>query len=180
MRLTAVAAIVVLVAFAGAAVAQPPAAPAPGQQAPGAPGARGQRLNMEQMLDQLAARISLTDAEKAATKEAIQAKVQAAATLQQELRNLAGVVRKQSATDQELQSALQKFDAALSTYRQKTKDIDAQLVKSLSSRARAALTVVGVIDNGAGARFGGAMGGGMGRRGQGAARRSPGSGASPQ
>jgi chromosome segregation ATPase len=112
------------------------------------------------MVDALAQRIGLTDAEKAATRKAMEAKREAATALGQELRALAQVVSNKQSKDEELTAALKKFDAARTAYRQKVKDIDAQLAGAVSLRARAALTVAGVIDNGFGARFGGMRAGG--------------------
>lgn len=168
MRLIAVAAALTLAAFAGVALAQPPG---PGRPAPGAPG-----VNVEQMLDQLAARIGLSDSEKAAAKQAIQAKLAAVTALRQELQSLAETARKQGVTEQELASALKRYEAALATYRRKLAETDAQLARSLSIKARVALTVLGVLDNGLGPRFAGPMAGRGpwgGRRAAGAGTQSP-------
>jgi predicted DNA-binding protein len=168
MRLTALVALAVAAGLATAAMAQAPAA-APARPAPGARAGTGARQNLEQRLDQLAARIGMTDAEKAAAKEAIRAKVAAAADLSKELRALATVARKAKVTDEELRDALGKCDAAVASYHQRVKEIDARLKESLSLRARAALTVAGVLDNGLSPRFGN-----MPRSGAGAGRRSRG------
>jgi ABC-type transporter Mla subunit MlaD len=153
MRLTALIALAMAAVFATAAIAQPPAA-APTLSAPRARAGMGARQNLEQRLDQLAARIGMTEAEKAAAKEAIRAKVAAAASLSEQLRALSTVARKEKATDQELRDALAKYDAAVATYRQRVKEIDTRLKQSLSLRAQAALTVAGVLDNGLGPRAG--------------------------
>lgn len=133
-----------------------PEAPAPGGPEPGAPGWQrtGPPIDPEQMMERMAERIGLTEAEKAAVRNAVRAKIEAANALGRELRALGEVARNQRASDKELAAALRRFDAALATYRQKVKAIDAQLVKALSLRARAALTVLGVLDNGLGGRFG--------------------------
>jgi len=168
MRLTALAAMVVAAGLATAAVAQPPAA-APARPAPGARGGMGARQNLEQRLDQLATRIGMTDAEKAAAKEAIRAKMAAATSLSEELRALGTAARKQNVTDEELRGALGKYDAAVATHHQRVKEIDTRLKESLSLRSQAALTVAGVLDNGLGPRLGT-----MTRSGAGAGRRTRG------
>ena len=150
MRITIVVALVLIALVATAVVAQQRPAPAPG--------ARGDRMgapaDMEQMLNMVLDRIGLTEAEKAAAKKAARAKMEATNALRQELRALAEAAQKEKATNKELSAALRRFDAALSAHRQKVKAIDAQLVKAISLKARAALTAIGVIDNGMGGRFG--------------------------
>lgn len=128
------------------------------------------------MIDMLGKRLGLTEAESAATKRAARAKMEAAAPLRQELRTLDKVARNHQATDQEVSAALERFDAALATYRQKVQAIDGELMKAVSLKARAALTAIGIIDNGMGLRLGGARmpGGGKAQVG---ARRMRGSGA---
>lgn len=168
MRLSLVAAIVVLAAFAAMAVAQPAPAPAPGPTAPG-PGMRGggQGMNMEQMFDQFAERIGLTEGEKTASKAAIREKMEATQALGQQLRALAQVARQPNASEAEMKAALEKYDGAKVAYEKRVKQIDTELGKKLSVKAKVALTALGVLDNGMGARFGGGMGpgGGMGGRG---------------
>lgn len=171
MRFTAVAVIVVLAAFACAAIAQPPPGPAPGPPGPGPGRQMGPALSPEQMIEQYGARIGLTEAEKAATKQAVAAKLQAAQALGGELRALGQVARNENPTDQELRSALQKFDAARTDYYHKIRAIDAQLIKAISLKAQARLTALGVIDNGLGQRLGQRRGQGMGGQGGGARRR---------
>jgi hypothetical protein len=153
MRLTAVAAIVVLAVFAAAAVAQQAPAPAPG------PGGGAPRLSPEQMFDQMATRIGLSDDEKAAGKAAIQQKTEAATTLGQELRALIQVLRNRNASDAELQAALKKYDTALAAYGERIKQIDAELSKRVSPRALVAMTVMGVRENGLRSVIAGGMGG---------------------
>lgn len=164
MRLTVIVALVLVIAVGGAAIAQVPA-PTPRPTAP-APGSGGQRMgppvDIDQMIDMAAERLGLTNAEKAATKKAVRAKMDAGTAFSQQLQALGEVARNEKATDKELNAALQKFGAALAAYRQKVKAIDAALTKSLSLRARVALTALGVIDNGMGMRglgFGGGRGG---------------------
>jgi hypothetical protein len=128
-------------------------------------------MSPEQMIEQYGARIGLTEAEKAATKQAVAAKLQAAQALGGELRALGQVARKENPTDQELRSALQKFDAARTDYYHKIRAIDAQLIKAISLKAQARLTALGVIDNGLGPRLGQRRGQGMGGQGGGARRR---------
>jgi len=170
MRLTVIVALVLVAAVGGAAIAQVPApAPRPTAPAPGAGGGRmGPPADMEQMLDQmldtLATRLGLTAAEKAATKKAARAKMEATTAFSQQLQALGEVARNEKATDKELNAGLQKFGAALTAYRQRIKAIDAALTKAVSLRARVALTALGVIDNGMGMRGLGVGGGRGGNR----------------
>jgi len=198
MRVSIVAALVLIAVAAGAVIAAQAPAPAPGPTAPipgptaPAPGPgmgrMGPPADPGQMIDMLGDRLGLTEAEKAATKQAVRAKMEAAAPLTQELRALGEVARNEQATDEEVIAALQRFDAALATYRQKVKAIDGQLIQAVSPKARAAMTALGVIDNGMGLRFGGRMmpgGRGMGGPGAGGmrepgARRWGGSGSGEQ
>jgi len=120
-------------------------------------GRMGQPGDPAQMIDMMAERLGLTEPEKVATKNAVRAKLEAAAPLNQGLRALAELARNEQATDKELSAALKRFDAALAAYRQQVKAIDAQLIKAVSPKAQAALTAIGVIDNGVGMRFGGRM-----------------------
>jgi hypothetical protein len=122
----------------------------------------GQPPDVGRMVDLLAQRVTLTETEKAAAKKALSAKLEARAALEREVRALAETAAKPKVTDSELTAALKKAGTAIAAYRQKTQAIDALLVKSLSLKARAALTAAGVIDNGLGMRFGrrsGTMGG---------------------
>ena len=151
LRFTAIAAVVLVMALAVAAIAQAPApAPGPGAAPPRGGARMGAPANMDQMLDRLATRMGLTDAEKATTKKAVQEKMAARQALQQELTGLRDVAMKQNASDRELRGALQKYGRALAAYREKTKAIDAQLTKAVSLKARVGLTAAGVIDNGLG------------------------------
>jgi hypothetical protein len=158
--------------FALACVAFAQQAPAPGPGA-GRSGARpdvGQPFDVTRMVDMLAERAHLTPAEKTLTEKAVRAKIDAAMGLGRELQTLRDAAANGKATDAQLKAALAKYDAALASYRQRVKAIDAQLIKSVSLRTRVALTAVGVIDNGLGAigrRFGGAMGRMGGTRGGG-------------
>jgi Spy/CpxP family protein refolding chaperone len=176
MRFRAIAALLLVAAVAGAVIA----AEAPGPVA-APPGPGGERMRPQgdpgQMLDLVLERLGLTEAEKAAVKKAARAKMEAAAPLTRELQALGQTARNDEATDQELKAALRRFDAALLAYRQKAKAIDAQLIKALSLRARAALTAMGVLDNGMGMRMGGRMRpGGMGGPGAEGMRRPGGGG----
>jgi len=172
LRFTAIAAVVLVAALAVAAIAQAPApAPGPGAAPPRGGARMGAPANMDQMLDRLATRMGLTDAEKATTKKAVQEKMAARQALQQELTGLRDVAMKQNASDRELRGALQKYGRALAAYREKTKAIDAQLTKAVSLKARVGLTAVGVIDNGLGG-----MGMGRGMRAGGAQQPSAGGG----
>jgi len=159
MRVTRLAVLLLVAALTWPAVAQqvpgPAPGPAPAPSAPGrGPGGMAGPMDVGRMVDMLAQGVGLTEAEKAATKKAVTAKLEARAALQQQLQALSEVAGKHKPTDKELTAALKKFDATLAAYRQKTKTIDAQLVKALSLKARVALTAVGVIDNGIGVRFG--------------------------
>jgi len=152
MRLMRVALLLLAAGLAWPAVGQPAPGRAPSSGA--GSGRMGQPPDVGRMVDMLAERVGLTQAEKAATKKAASAKLNARAALQKEIQALAEVAAKPKATDKELSAALKRYDAALATYRQKTKAIDTQLMKALSLKARAALTAIGVIDNGLGMRFG--------------------------
>jgi len=152
MRLMRLAVLLLVVGLAWPAVAQP--APGRASGAGTGSGRMGEPPDAGRMVDMLAERVSLTQAEKAATKKAVSAKLDARAALQKEIQALAELAAKPKATDKELSAALKRHETALATYRQKTKAIDTQLVKALSLKARAALTAVGVIDNGLGMRFG--------------------------
>jgi len=112
----------------------------------------------------LADRAHLTASEKAITEKAVRAKMDAATGLSRELQALRDAAGNEKASDAQLGAALKKYDAALAAYRQRVKAIDAQVSKSVSLRARVALTAVGVIDNGLGfgRRFGAAGGRGAG------------------
>ncbi|HUT73675.1 MAG TPA: hypothetical protein VM221_02425 [Armatimonadota bacterium] len=177
MRFRAMAALLLVAAVAGAVIA----AEAPGPVAAPPPGPGGQRMGPQgdpgQMLDMMLGRLGLTEAEKAAAKKAARAKMEATAPLAKELEALGQTARNDKATDQELRAALQRFDAAQLAYRQKVKAIDAQLIKAVSLKARAALTAMGVLDNGMGMRMGGRMRpGGMGGPGAEGMRRPGGGG----
>jgi Spy/CpxP family protein refolding chaperone len=173
MRLIALAAVVLMATLAWPAVAQQAPAPAPGPapSAPSAgpgPGRMGAGFDMGRMIDMLAQRLNLTPEEKAITEKAVRAKMDAAMGLSRELEALGAAARNDKSSDQELSAALKKYAAALAAYRKRIKDIDAQLSKGVSLRARAGLTAIGVLDNGlglGGGRFGGF--GGRTRRGAG-------------
>lgn len=174
MRLMRVAVLLMAACLAWPAVAQP----ARGRTSAGAGAGPGRMVgpaDAGRIADALAERVGLTQAEKAAAKKAVTAKLEARDVLQKEARALAEAAAKPKATDKELSAALKRYDAALATYRQKTKGIDQQLVKALSLKAKAALTAIGVIDNGLGMRFGrrsgfsrGSGAGAFGRAGAGA------------
>lgn len=170
MRLRFVAALALMgliaagVAVPALAQETPMAPPESGASGPGQRGDRmGQGPNLEQMIDNMAQRMGLTDAEKAATKKAMRAKNEAATPLGQELRKLREISRNRQATDRQISAALKSFDKALAVYRQKVKAIEKQLIGAVSLRARAALTAMGIIDNGMGGMgFGGRGGPGAG------------------
>ena len=174
MRLIALAAVVLTVGLAWPAVAQvaapgpvpgpTPSAPGPAPSAPGAGPGRMGRFDPAQMLNMLAQRLGLTDAEKAVTEKALRAKMEASTNLSRELEALSEVARNEKSTDKDLGAALKRYDAALAAYRQRTQAIDAQLGKAVSLKARAGLTAAGIIDNGFGMRFGGMRPGAGGER----------------
>jgi len=144
MRLSAVAAIVVLAIFAVAAMAQP--APAP--RGPGTRRVTVSRPTPQEQFEQIAARVGLTDKEKTVCRAAIREKMQAAQTLNQDMDVLGQLVRKKGATDEQLNAAFKQYDTTLAAYRDHIKQIDSELVPKLSPRARVAMMIVGVLDNG--------------------------------
>jgi hypothetical protein len=142
---------VMLAVFAVAGIAQPAAAPSAVRA--GKVGAA--RLTPEQRLDQLATRAGLADQEKAAVQAALRDKMAAAQALREQMKALIQLARNKQATDEQLSAALSKYDAALAAYRERIKRIDAELVARLSLRARVAMTVAGVLDNGLRAAYAG-------------------------
>lgn len=119
---------------------------------------------MGQMMDQ--ARIG--EAEKTAAMEALKAKNDARTKLQEKLNPLREVSEDQKATDAQITKALNEFITAQVEYNRAVSAADAALVKKISLRTRAKLTVMGIVENGVGFGGGGFGGfGGFGGRGKG-------------
>ncbi len=117
---------------------------------------------MERMLtDQ-----KLSEAEKAPAMEAYKAKSEARTKLQEKLNTVREAGDDQKATDADIAKALNEFIKAQMDYNSAVSSADLALVKKVSVRTRAKLTVLGVVENGVGAGGGGGMffGGGAGGR----------------
>lgn len=117
----------------------------------------------------------LSETEKASSMEAIKAKSDARTKLQDKLNALREASEDQKLTDAELAKSLNDFIRAQMDYNNVVAASDLALVKKVSVRTRAKLTVMGVVENGVGFGGGGAFtfGGGRGRGGPG----GPGGGA---
>lgn len=104
------------------------------------------------MLDEM----PIADAEKAAAKDALKAKTDARTKLQTKLNSLREATDKENSSDAEVTKSLNEFITAQTQYNKSVAEADGALVKKLSTRSRARLTVTGFIENGIG---GGGFGG---------------------
>lgn len=118
---------------------------------------------MGRMLDQQ----KLSEAEKTAALDTLKAKSDSRTKLQEKLNALRETSDDQKATDDEVKKSLNDFVRAQIDYNSAVSAADLGLVKKVSLRTRAKLTVLGVVENGVGAGGGGFGGGGGRQRGPG-------------
>ena len=118
---------------------------------------------------------TLSESEKAVAMEAARAKSDVRTKLSEKMTTLREVSDDQKATDVEIRAALNDFVKAQIDYNNAVSAADMALVKKVTLRTRAKLTVLGIIENGVGAGGGGAFGGGR-TRGPGAGPGGPGGG----
>jgi len=109
----------------------------------------------------------LSESEKTAAMEALKAKSDSRTKLQEKLTALREVSDDQKATDDDVKKSLNDFVRAQIDYNTAVSSADLALVKKVSLRTRAKLTVLGVVENGVGAGGGGFFGGGGRQRGGG-------------
>lgn len=142
--------VVIALLLAGAAVAAslvfaaPSAKPADSRAAREAERARHQQELLQRSLDTM----ELTDAEKAATTTALQAKNEARTVLARELSHLRTVTVKGKVSEAELRIAITNYYNALADYRALVAAQDKALSAKLSVAARARCLTMGVLDNG--------------------------------
>ena len=133
-----------------------------GRARPGGPGAgafggtpeeRAQR--MMQFRTQMLEQMPISDVEKAAAKDTLKVKSDARIKLQAKLTSLREVTNKEQATDAEVSKSLNEFITAHTQYNKSVAEADSALVKKVSVKSRARLTVTGFLENGVGGGFGG-------------------------
>lgn len=125
------------------------------------------------MVEQMIQLAQLNEQQTQAVKEALAEKDKARQALRDQLDNLRRTANQASPTDEELQKALQAYQAALAQYREKVQTIDAELVKQLPLAAQVRCASLGILENGLGPM---GMRGGR-ESGAGRARQRPGRGA---
>jgi hypothetical protein len=137
-----------------------PQQPGGGRRGPGGFGGPG-GFDMSQFIDRMLEGMPLNDAERAAAKEAWTAKNNARTALREKVDHLREVADSQESSDAAITKALSEFATGYGAYAKAVSDADAKLVKKISLRTRARLTVFGILENGVG--FGGGFrGGGFG------------------
>jgi hypothetical protein len=111
----------------------------------------------EQMIERVLDQAGLTDKEKAAAKNTMQAKAQAREILTQELDKLRAIANADNPSAQDLEDAMAAYRTVLTAYRKKIDTEDQALVAQLSLRAQARCLSLGILDNGLGGfgHFGG-------------------------
>ena len=141
------------------------------QMPPGGPGGAGgfqpmsqeERAKIrEQMMERVLDQAQLTDSERIAAKQALQAKDAAQQTLNHEFTKLLSAINRPDATEQTLSDALAAYRGAVTQYRQKVEADDLALSKQLSVASEVRCMLTGVLDNGRSAM--GMMAGGPRRR----------------
>jgi hypothetical protein len=112
-------------------------------------------ITPEQQFERIATRLGLTEEEKVACRAAIREKTAAAKALNKDINALGMIVLDQTASDEQLSTAFDKYEKALTAYREQVKRIDSELLTKLSPRAKVGMMIVGVLDNGLRALGGG-------------------------
>ena len=135
---------------------QPPGGQSPGGQPPG--GGRGGfggpgGFDPAQMIDRMLEWMQLSDADRAAAKETWLAKNTARTALREKVDRLREMADNAQSSDADITKALSEFATAYGAYAKTVSEADAKLVKKISLRTRARLTVFGILENGVG--FGG-------------------------
>ncbi|RKY05362.1 hypothetical protein DRP77_01195 [Candidatus Poribacteria bacterium] len=118
-----------------------PPQPPPGQGVP--PEERFKRA-FERALD----RLKLTEDQKKAVMELVNAKLEASRKAREEVRELRRLARDRSAPEEELRKALMEFRKRRLQERKRILDMEEKLIEGLPARAALQLTVIGVLENG--------------------------------
>jgi delta 1-pyrroline-5-carboxylate dehydrogenase len=135
---------------------QPPGGGGRGGRGPGGPGS----FDFSQIIDRMLESMQLTDAERAAAKEAWTVKNTARQTLTDKVSHLREVAENSQSSEADLTKALKEFRDSYVVYAKTVSETDAKLVGKISLRTRARLTGAGVLENGVGFGGGFRFGGG--------------------
>jgi len=104
----------------------------------------------QQMIDRMIEQAQLTEEQRQAVRQTLAAKDQARQALTEELNNLRRTANQANPTEEQLRTALEAYQAALTRYREKVQAIDAALVKQLPVGAQVRCMSLGILENGLG------------------------------